>query len=102
MKNLILLLLLAVAVAVLAALTCAVRPPPIPIEPNDTHMCAAACTNLQRLGCPEGAPIDEKTTCTQFCVKTQQEGHAFNPTCLAGIADCIQIKSCLVNRRGGR
>lgn len=73
-----------------------------PVEPNDTHMCAAACTRMVDLGCPEGDPLDDGTSCKKFCEITQRRGHALNPSCLAEITSCGEIDACSVNRRGGR
>jgi hypothetical protein len=75
------------------------RPPPVPIEPDDTHNCAAACENLRKLGCPEGDPVDA-VTCEKDCVDIQESGHALNPTCVMKITACDQINACMVNRRG--
>ena len=78
------------------------RPPPMPIDPGDTDQCLAACTRMESLGCPEGAPLPDGTTCVKFCVDTQTAGHAMNPTCLAKIESCSEIEACSVNREGGR
>ena len=78
------------------------RPPPYPIDPGDTAQCPVACENLSLLGCPEGEPLADGTSCTEFCVRTQEQGHALNPTCLAKITSCDQVDSCSVNREGGR
>ena len=93
-------LLAALVVAAFLLTSCWLRPPPVPVEPNDTAMCAAACENLRRVGCPEGDPVDG-ISCEQDCVGIQESGHAMNPTCVAGIADCIQLRSCQLNRKGG-
>lgn len=74
--------------------TCQSRPPPIPIEPFDTHNCAAACMRLQDLGCPEGLPLEDGTTCTRFCIETQQSGHALNPTCVMTMSSCAELAAC--------
>lgn len=66
---------------------------PDPDIPKDTHLCDDACANLQELGCPEGDPLPDGTTCTEFCVKTQNAGSALNPTCVAKIQSCGQMSS---------
>jgi len=86
-------LMLTVAFLMLGA-TCQTRPPPVPIEPTDTANCASACAKLQHLGCPEGDPLEDGTTCTKFCEDTQQSGHALNPTCVMGMTACSELPGC--------
>lgn len=91
------------AVAALFLLSCGhLRPPPVPINPGDSDQCIPACNRMAELGCPEGEPLADGTTCAEFCIKTQQEGHALNPTCLAKIQTCGDIEACSVNREGGK
>ena len=71
-----------------------VRPPPIAIEPDDTHNCASACERLRQLECPEGNPLEDGTTCEKFCTDTQQSGHPLNPTCVMGMAACSELPGC--------
>jgi hypothetical protein len=88
-------ILAGVLVVLMMGATCNnVRPPPIAIEPEDTHNCAAACTKLQELGCPEGDPLPDGTTCTKFCEDTQQSGHPLNPTCVMGMSSCDELPGC--------
>jgi len=94
-------LLAALVVAAFLLTSCWLRPPPVPVEPNDTDKCAAACVNLRKLKCL-GAELDAGDTCEVKCVSQQESGHAMNPTCVAGIQDCIQLRSCQVNRKGGK
>jgi len=71
-----------------------VRPPPVHIEPDDTPNCAAACKKLIELGCPEGQPLEDGTTCEQFCIDTQESGHPLNPTCVMGMTACSELPGC--------
>lgn len=71
---------------------------PDPHIPTDTHNCAPACANLQRLSCPEGDDLEvdgKVVTCADFCEETQKKGHALNPTCVAKINTCGAIDTCL-------
>lgn len=90
------------AVLLAGALSCTSFLRPNPIEPNDTHMCKAACDKMAELRCPEAAPLEDGTTCQVFCEVTQKQGHALNPTCLAEIQSCSAIEACSVNREGRR
>jgi len=74
--------------------TCQTRPIPIPIEPDDTHNCASACDKLAELGCPEGLPLADGTTCEKFCTDTQQSGHPLRPTCVMGMTSCSELPAC--------
>ncbi len=78
----------------LSGATCNFRPPPVPIEPSDTNKCEAACANLRSLGCPEGQPLEDGTTCEKFCKDTQEAGHPLNPTCISTISSCDEITVC--------
>lgn len=86
--------LVILAAFTLSGATCQLRPPPVPIEPTDTNMCPSACENLRKLGCPEGNPLEDGTTCETFCQTTQKEGHPLNPTCISTIKSCDEISSC--------
>jgi hypothetical protein len=79
--------------------SCQTRPPPIPIEPHDTVDCAAACERLQHLGCPEGDPLSDGTTCLEFCTNTQQSGHPLNPSCVMDMESCNDLPGCTNPRR---
>lgn len=75
-------------------------PTPTPVEPPDTSDCPAACERLQELGCPEGEPLSDGTTCVEFCIETQQRGHALNPSCVRTITRCSELDIlCGVLRR---
>ena len=87
-------LLLGVAV-MMGGATCQTPYPPFVVEPTDTDKCGAACENLQRLGCAEGDPLEDGTSCIDFCVNTQQSGHPLNPACVMGIQACSELNACL-------
>lgn len=87
--------LLALTFSVLVGATCNSRPPPIPIEPTDTANCSTSCEHLQKLGCDEGKPLEDGTTCTKFCEDTHKNGFGLNPTCVMGIKECSEINPCM-------
>jgi len=70
---------------------CTPIPEPTPREPTDTPNCAKACEHLNKLGCEEGKPLGDGTTCTKFCENTQKSGHALNPTCVMTITKCEEL-----------
>lgn len=88
-----------IALALLLAGCGALMPVPVPIEPTDTGKCPEACERLRALGCEEGQPLEDGTTCETFCQETQKAGHALNPTCVADISSCHEIQRCEVTRR---
>jgi len=61
--------------------------PPTPIPAKDDN-CPAACKHLRDLGCPEGAPLPDGTTCEKFCLDTQAAGHALRPSCILTLLSC--------------
>ncbi len=95
---------------------------PNPPVITDQHACPAACANLEKLGCPEAQPIDMgtncfhdadcfnvhgsrdmtqtcingrcNTSCTNFCVETENQGVWLDPICVSKITSCSQIETC--------
>ena len=78
----------------LTGLLLACGPRPIPHIPPDTAQCSAACENLRAIGCEEGEPLSDGTSCEKFCVDTQNSGHWLNPTCVKDITSCDDIEAC--------
>ena len=78
--------------------TCQPVNPPIVIEPTGTENCAAACQHLVELGCPEGDPLEDGTSCTKFCEDTQRSGHPLNPTCVMKMSSCSELNGCTAPR----
>ena len=75
---------------------CVHCPPPVtPVAPTDTN-CVGACAHLQVLGCPEGDPLEDGTTCIEFCEQTQAAGHALRPSCIMTIKSCdpAEMEKC--------
>lgn len=66
---------------------------PHPHVPNDTPKCADACKHLQELGCDEGKPLADGTSCTDFCTRTQDSGHALTPSCVVRINRCSDMEN---------
>lgn len=74
--------------------------PPMPVEPDDTDKCPAACERLRALGCEEGEPLSDGTTCEKFCLDTQKAGHSLNPSCVMTISTCDEVETkCAQNRK---
>lgn len=95
---------------------------PNPPVVTDQSSCQAACDNLKSLGCPQAAPIDMgtscssdsdckdldgnvdkgqtcvsskcETSCTNFCIVTENQGVWLDPPCVAKITKCSDIESC--------
>lgn len=65
---------------------------PTPVDPADQTACPAACEHLRELGCEEGEPLEDGTTCEQFCEQTQEQGHALRPSCVATITTCSELE----------
>jgi hypothetical protein len=78
----------------LILLGCGGSPPPVAIEPDGTEFCAEACARLNDLGCAEGQPLSDGTSCEVFCIQTQEKGHPLNPSCVAEISSCDEISLC--------
>ncbi len=95
MKPLTILFALALSLMMLAA-HC--EPPPVVIEPPDTDKCPAACAHLQVLGCEDGDPLPDGTTCTDFCYRTQKHGAWLDPGCVSKIPTCQDIEKCAKKR----
>jgi len=68
-------------------------PVPDPVDPPDTQDCGAACSHLRDLGCEEGQPLEDGTTCEQFCVETQDSGHWLRPSCVINITTCSELET---------
>lgn len=74
------------------------EPTPTPVDPADAHTCGSACKHLRALGCEEGQPLSNGTTCEVFCEETQASGHALRPSCVDDIKVCSEIDSCSLPR----
>jgi len=68
-------------------------PTPTPVDPADETSCPAACEHLRELGCEEGEPLEDGTTCETFCVETQEQGHALRPSCVVTITTCAELET---------
>ncbi len=66
---------------------------PHPHLPTDTPRCPDACAHLRNLKCEEGQPLEDGTTCEDFCQATQESGHALNPTCVMTIKSCDELNT---------
>ena len=95
---------------------------PSPPVITDQGSCKAACDNLATLHCPEALPIDMgtpcssgadckdvngsvdqtqecvasrcQTSCTNFCIVTENQGVWLDPVCVSHITKCSDIDSC--------
>lgn len=66
---------------------------PLIVEPDDTDQCGDACEHLRYLGCPEGMPLMDGTTCESFCIETHKQGFALAPSCVVTITKCEELES---------
>lgn len=95
---------------------------PNPPVITDQASCKDACANLQALGCQEAMPIDMgtecsaasdckdvdgntdatqycfsskcMTSCTNFCIVTENMGVWLDPVCVSHITKCSDIEKC--------
>lgn len=81
------------AFLVLSGGTCHVPIVPV-VVPGDVEKCPAACEHLRALSCPEGLPLEDGTSCEDFCVYTQKNGQPLNPSCIVGVKACSEVGSC--------
>ena len=91
MRRFLITFLLIIVALISMGATCGIKPQPMPVEPKDTAMCSAACDHLFMLGCKAAEPLKDGTTCTDFCIKTQQSGHALRPSCIVTISKCSEL-----------
>ncbi len=69
---------------------------PTPRKPARPDLCAAACSHLRDLGCPEGEPTPGGATCEDWCTAVEDSGAAtLNPECLAGVKSCSEVDACV-------
>lgn len=100
---------------------------PNPPVITDQAFCQAACDNLQSLGCQEAQPISMgtqcsndadckdldgnadkfqtcvqhmcETSCTNFCISTENQGVWLDPICVSKIVTCDDINLCPAPRK---
>ncbi len=63
-------------------------------EVGGAEDCPLACQNLVKLGCEEGKPLEDGTTCEVFCRQSLTNGHNLKPKCVSSILSCDKIESC--------
>jgi hypothetical protein len=71
--------------------SCVFQSPPPNTDPEN---CAKACEKIgpSGLGCPEGEPLEDGTSCTKFCEDTQNSGHPLNAGCfMSKVQKCSDI-----------
>lgn len=56
--------------------------------------CHRACERLRILGCPEGQPLDDGTSCEDFCQEVEWQGHNLNTACIEDLQSCSAIEKC--------
>lgn len=90
---------LVVVVAILA-LGCQTAPPAEPVYPpappfvgDVDAACASACSNLRRLGCPEGSGAISGETCDRRCV-VAMELRSMPLECWTRAESVVAAKSC--------
>lgn len=86
----------------LAFSCCNPKPEPPVVTPHrdDTSFCAEGCAHLAKLGCEEGQPLEDGTTCATFCEQTQRAGSILAPSCWLTITTCAEIdQKCSIPRK---
>lgn len=70
---------------------------PTPDVPKSEPSCAGACTQLDRLACPEGETTDAGVTCQQWCERYHAAGF-MRPfaECVAASTDVEAVRACNV------
>lgn len=63
-------------------------------EVGGAEDCPLACQNLIKLGCEEGKPLEDGTTCEVFCQQSLASGHNLKPKCISSILSCGDIENC--------
>lgn len=76
---------------------------PHPAPAPDIDKCGAACFNLQKLGCPEGADVTNShgnaVTCQRWCEEIEELGVHLNPECVAKILRCVDLETaCIIGK----
>jgi hypothetical protein len=56
--------------------------------------CQAFCQHLRVLGCQEGEPLADGTSCETFCIDTQEAGHNLNIPCILQLQTCAELPRC--------
>lgn len=69
------------------------EPTPTPRDLTDTNQCGQVCAHLESLGCEEGKPLEDGTTCKVFCEEFQNKGHKLDLQCMGNIQNCEQIQT---------
>ena len=58
------------------------------------QQCASFCQHLRTMGCREGEPLQDGTSCEVFCVNTQEAGHNLNIPCVLQTQSCTELQRC--------
>lgn len=85
--------LLSLVACVEPAPTDPTRPPAPPFSGDVDASCSSACTNLRRLGCPEGSGAISGETCERRCV-VAMELRAMPIDCWTAAEDVPSAKAC--------
>ncbi len=81
---------IALLVAVLALATGC----PVVVVPGRPAVCEEACQRLGELGCEDGMPLPDGTSCSEFCGKTEAAGHDLATACVAMARSCEEAEAC--------
>ena len=76
-------------------------PEPLPeAQDKPGATCLEACSNLERLGCPEAEPTEGGASCVEVCrflagsEIAEIPGNRIRPGCLAAIQACDLVERC--------
>lgn len=56
--------------------------------------CQRFCQHLQKLGCEEGKPLADGTSCQSFCVGSTIAGNDLNIDCVTKVKSCGELSRC--------
>ena len=59
--------------------------------PLESEKCGEMCSHLQQLGCEEGSPLPNGTSCEDFCKSMGNSGHSLNISCILTIKECSEV-----------
>jgi hypothetical protein len=59
----------------------------------ESEKCGEMCSHLKQLGCEEGEPLPDGTSCEDFCKSMGNNGHNLNISCILSIKECSELST---------